>query len=77
VLSKGVERILCDQFVEYIESCGFLSRFQSSSRRFHSPATGLTSGDLVVTWWRWPTDQNPGVCRRLGALYEPTDSQNG
>jgi hypothetical protein len=27
VLSKGIERFLCDQFVEYIESCGFLSCF--------------------------------------------------
>jgi hypothetical protein len=23
------------------------------------------------------TDQNPGVCRRLGSIYEPTDTQNG
>jgi hypothetical protein len=28
VCSKGIERILCDQFVKYIESCGLLSRFQ-------------------------------------------------
>jgi hypothetical protein len=38
VLSKGIERILCDQVVEYIEFCGFLSRFQSGFRRFHSTA---------------------------------------
>jgi hypothetical protein len=43
VLSKGIERILWDQFVEYIESCGFLSRYQSGFRRFHSTATALTS----------------------------------
>jgi hypothetical protein len=42
VLSKGIERILCDHFVEYIESCGFLSRFQSGFRRFPSKATALT-----------------------------------
>jgi hypothetical protein len=42
-LWKEIERILCDQFVEYIESCGFLSRFQSGFRRFHSTATALTS----------------------------------
>jgi hypothetical protein len=45
VLLKGIERKLCDHFVEYIESCGFLSRFQSGFRRFHSSitATALTS----------------------------------
>jgi hypothetical protein len=43
VLSKGIERFLCDQFVEYIESCGFLSRFQSGFKRFHSTATAFTS----------------------------------
>jgi hypothetical protein len=26
-ISKGIERILCDKFVEFIESCGFLSHF--------------------------------------------------
>jgi hypothetical protein len=36
-------RGLCDLFVEYIESCDFLSRFQSGFRRFHSTATVFTS----------------------------------
>jgi hypothetical protein len=39
VLSKGIERILCDQFVDYIESYGFSQVF----RRFHSKVTDLTS----------------------------------
>jgi hypothetical protein len=32
VLSKGIVRILCDQFAENVESCGFSSRFQSGFR---------------------------------------------
>jgi hypothetical protein len=43
VLTNGIERILCVQFVEYIASCGFLSRFQSDFRKFHSTATPLAS----------------------------------
>jgi hypothetical protein len=27
IISKGIERILCDQFVEYSESCGFYVTF--------------------------------------------------
>jgi hypothetical protein len=46
VLSQGIERILCDQFVEYIESCGFLSRFQSGFREFPTTATA-TAGQRV------------------------------
>jgi hypothetical protein len=43
VLSKGIERILWDQFVEYNLSSGFLSRYQSGFRRFHSTAIALTT----------------------------------
>jgi hypothetical protein len=38
-----ISALLNDQFVEYIESCGFLPHFQSGFRRFHNTATALTN----------------------------------
>jgi hypothetical protein len=46
VLLKGIEKILCDHFVEYIESCGFFCQVFGLERfhiRFHSTPTALTS----------------------------------
>jgi hypothetical protein len=41
VLSKGVERILYDQLVAYLESNSLLSQFQSGFRKCHSTAAAL------------------------------------
>jgi hypothetical protein len=42
VLSKGFERLICDQFVDYLESGGLLLPYQSGFRKFRSTATALT-----------------------------------
>jgi hypothetical protein len=42
VLLNGIKRILCDQLVENIESCGFFG-LVFGFRRFHSTVTVLTS----------------------------------
>jgi hypothetical protein len=42
VLSKGFQRLICDQFVDYLDSGGLLSPFQTAFRKFRSTATALT-----------------------------------
>jgi hypothetical protein len=42
VLSKGFERLICDQFVDYLDSGGLLSSYQSGVRKFRSTTTVLT-----------------------------------
>jgi hypothetical protein len=41
-LSKGFERLLCDQFVDYFDSGGLFLTYQSGLRKFCSIYTVLT-----------------------------------
>jgi hypothetical protein len=42
VLSNGIERLICDQFVDYLDSGRLLSPYQFGFRKFRSTGTALT-----------------------------------
>jgi hypothetical protein len=50
VLSKGLERLICDQFIDYLDSGGLLSPYQSWFRKFRSNATALTKIMDIIQW---------------------------
>jgi hypothetical protein len=41
-LSKGLERLICDQYEDYLDSGGFLSHYQSGFRKLRSSATAFS-----------------------------------
>jgi hypothetical protein len=42
ILSKELDKLICDQFVDYLDSDGLLSPYQSRFRKFRSTATALS-----------------------------------